>query len=283
MRITRNKCSRQERQPARHTSSTASGKSSAFTLVELVVVVAIIAIVTVSLLPALARTKASARRLTCANNLRQVGVAFRNWAAAHDGNMPMLYPMANGGSDHHTGRKFDTGDQLFSRGTFGFFLVISNELKTPKILFCPAEYEASCRQPATTFANAPLRTNGVPYTNNLNVSYFVGIDAMETLPRMLMMGDHNLGDGNPPTVPYCAYNGSSANASRVLGTNYPSGTGVGWMDNTHGKQGNVEMADGSVEFFNRSKLQEALKVSGDAVHSYGPYGFSPGSNRIQFP
>jgi prepilin-type processing-associated H-X9-DG protein len=283
MRFTRNKCFRQDRQTARHTLSITLGPSLAFTLVELVVVIAIIAIVTISLLPAFANTRSSARRLICANNLRQAGVAFRNWGAAHDGNTPMQYSWAAGGASGHVGRKTDTPNQLVSMGTFGFFLVMSNELKTPKILFCPAEYEASCRQPATTFVNAPLGTNGVPYTNNLNVSYFVGVDALDSLPRTLMMGDHNLGDGNPPTASYCAYNGSSANASRVLGTNYPSGPGIGWMDNTHTKQGNVGMADGSVEFLNRSKLQETLRVSGDAPHGFGPGSFSSGVNRIQFP
>ena len=43
----------------------------------------------------------------------------------------------------------------------------------------------------------------VPYTNDLNVSYFIGVDAQETYPRMFLTGDHNLGgNGNPPTAAY---------------------------------------------------------------------------------
>src|SRR5437879_3460313 len=102
---------------------------------------------------------------------------------------------------------------------------------------------------------------------------------------MFLAGDHNLGAvpaAGPPTTPYCAYNGSSANASQVIGTN---NTAIGWMDNGHQKQGNVLLADGSVQGFSRSKLQEALKNSNDGDNSAdaAPSAFAHGANRLQFP
>ena len=103
----------------------------------------------------------------------------------------------------------------------------------------------------------------IPYTNDLNISYFVGVDASETYPRMLLTGDHNLGgNANPPTTAYLA--APATGTPKVsLGTNFTANQGPAWMDNMHAKNGHVGMADGSVEWLSRLRLQEALKNSGD--------------------
>ena len=263
----------------------------AFTLIELIVIVAVIAMLAVSVLPALAaRSRPQVLRIACSNNLKQVGLAFRTWAISHNGAMPMQVSGALGGASEDVEIYARTLgiDQKISHGASKMFLCLSNELTTPKFLFCPAEYETSYRQMATTFSGVSA-PGTVPYTNDLNTSYFVGVDASEAYPRMFLAGDHNLGgNANPPTVAYLA--APATGMPKVsLGTNFNANQGPAWMDNMHAKNGHVGMADGSVEWFNRARLQEALKNSGDTGHSGTKYplanGVSSGAgrNRILLP
>ena len=81
-----------------------AGARSAFTLIELLVVIAIIAILAALLLPALERSRESARAVSCVSQLHQIGTAFQLFGNDNDDMLPNDPQWCRPDSPEHNGR-----------------------------------------------------------------------------------------------------------------------------------------------------------------------------------
>jgi prepilin-type processing-associated H-X9-DG protein len=132
----------------------------------LLMVIAVIAILAALLLPAIDRARSKAKQTKCIANLNQIGVAFHSFAHDHDDRFPQGVSLTQGGV-----LEFAQDRDLVPR----VFRALSNELVTAELLVCP-----SSRFPSTTFS---------ALTNQINVSYFVGLNAIPYNSDSWLAGD----------------------------------------------------------------------------------------------
>jgi len=212
--------------------TTSDKRVKALTLVELLVVIAVLAVLGLFIFPKLTqrqhRHHPSSPRINCVNNLKQIGLSFRLWAGDNGDKYPMQVSVTNGG----------TMELVRSGIVFPNFQVMSNGLSTPKVLVCPSDTRTAAKDFSVGFSNT-------------NVSYFVGLEADESNPQMLLAGDRNITGGKKPV-----------NGILTLTTNDV----ISWTRGMHNGVGNVALADGHVDQLTSSRLQEALKNSGVATN-----------------
>jgi len=207
----------------------ATNRTRGFTLVELLVVIGVLVLVAALLLPAPLVAKRKAQRISCVNNLKQTGIAFRLWAGDNGDKYPMQLSLTNS----------ETMKLMTSGNAYIFWQIISNEVHTPFILHCPTD------------TNTIVATNFATGFSDANISYFFGLDAFEDYPQMILDGDDNL-----------AVNGVRVKPGIL---NLWTNNNITWTKERHGGAGDIGLADGSVQQTTSAGLSSAVVFSTSGV------------------
>jgi prepilin-type N-terminal cleavage/methylation domain-containing protein len=126
-------------------------RTNAFTLIEVLVVVSIIGLLAAILVPSLAKARTQARRVTCATQLHQVGLAMVAYMQDNGDRMPYASFMPSLGPAPLTGP------------TIWFADVLKRSLKSPKALECPED--------KPNFSDREAPNTGLSYFQSERSSY----------------------------------------------------------------------------------------------------------------
>ena len=127
--------------PSRHPSPD-TNPSRAFTLVELLIVIAIIAILSAMLLPVLHKSKLSAQRAECMNNLHQLGIATQlYWDENGGGCFQWIYDSTNSNGHQYWFGWLQNDDTAEGQRAFDLSAgVLFRYLQSSDVRLCPALY-----------------------------------------------------------------------------------------------------------------------------------------------
>jgi len=237
------------------------------------VVVAVIVTAAGLFLPLLlTKTKAKTAMANCANNMKQVSLAFINWA--HDNgksSAPWGVNMSEGGTRNHP-------SGLQQNAWFQYAWISNQLLLNPKVLACPSDKQA---KHAETFTGSAQGGFVHPNYQDEACSYILGLEggagvgvsgpgedarllALELFQDFLLIADRNINTSS--TTDVCSQSRTPAHRLVVGASRW-----LPQSDYGHGTIGNVAVWDGSVQKTSAKELNEIIaRCDLNSVHCLLP-------------
>jgi prepilin-type N-terminal cleavage/methylation domain-containing protein/prepilin-type processing-associated H-X9-DG protein len=176
--------------------------SHAFTLIELLVVIAIIAILAALLLPALVRSKESARAIVCLSNLHQVGLALQIYVSENNNKMPVM-------------RDVSTDPAVAATNTFpAVNQVLAVPLGNTNVLRCPSDLQKFFEQTGSSYAwNNLLNGEDADHLKVFNIPF-----SAQQIPVVYDKQDFHKACGVNKAVNYLYADGHIKNLLEIAGS-----------------------------------------------------------------
>jgi prepilin-type processing-associated H-X9-DG protein len=223
----------------------------AVTLIEVLAVVAFMALFVFVYLPMVLPPRHHCTyRVSCVNNLKNIGLGHRTFAVDYGGQYPWNVDTNSGGFQLPP----VGAPPSPSKNVFFLLAVLSNELSTPKIILCPTD----TRKMATNTWEWGLAQGA----NAAKIpSYFIGTSATEEQPQSILSGDRNL------LIPSIGLDFTTAsNYNKIVTVKradvFSTNTGtIGWSSEIHNHGGNILLGDGSVQQESDVRARDQLRAT----------------------
>lgn len=215
-----------------HTNCARQSNRLGVTFIELLCATGVLSMV-VSVTIVRCNLRVAAHQAQCVHNLKEMSLAFRQFANDNADRFPMQVPETLGGA-RAAANKGDLANVVRPLGDYSLH---------PEFAVCPADFRRAAASVAAI--------------STAQLSYFVNVDADHESPNSTLLGDRNVVAGKADGAPGQLLTGLRQTA--------PDGRFLRWSDEMHRDRGNIAFADGSVKHVLSAGLPAVLSPSKGAA------------------